>query len=77
MCREYSVRYGGYGMRKVGTILEVRVYGSVNTAQVKVLESVYWAGDIHSEFVGEFLPPHRFAGRGGIALNYRDVVRCI
>jgi len=64
-------------MMKVGTILEVRVYGSVNNAQVKVLESVYWAGDIYSEFIGEFLPPHRFAGRGGIALNYRDVVRCI
>lgn len=64
-------------MMKVGTILEMREYGSVNTAQVKVLESVYLAGDIHSEFVGEFLAPHRFAGRGGIALNYRDVVRCI
>ena len=63
-------------MMKVGTILEMREYGSVNTTQVKVLESVYWAGDIHSEFVGEFLAPHRFAGKR-IALNYRDVVRCI
>lgn len=63
-------------MQKVGTIVEMREYGKVNTAQVKVLESVYWAGDIHSEFVGEFLPPHRFAGER-IALNYRDVVTVV
>lgn len=62
---------------KVGTIVEMREYGKVNTAQVKVIESVYWAGDIHTEFVGEFLPPHRFAGRGGIALNYRDVIKVV
>lgn len=63
-------------MQKVGTIVEMREYGKVNTSQVKVLESVYWAGDIHSEFVGEFLPPHRFAGKR-IALNYRDVVTVV
>ena len=63
-------------MQKVGTIVEMREYGKVNTSQVKVLESVYWAGDIYSEFVGEFLPPHRFAGER-IALNYRDVVTVV
>lgn len=63
-------------MVKVGTILEMREYGKVNTVQVKVLESVYWAGDIHSEFIGEFLPPHRFAGER-IALNYRNVVTVV
>lgn len=62
-------------VEKVGTILEMREYGKVNTNRVRVIESVYWAGDIHTEFVGEFLPPHRFAGRGGIALNYRDVIK--
>ena len=64
-------------MVKVGTIVEMREYGKVNTVQVKVLESVYRAGDIHSEFVGEFLPPHRLAGRGRIALNYRDVIKVV
>lgn len=62
-------------VEKVGTILEIREHGKVNTNRVRVVESVYWAGDIHTEFVGEFLPPHRFAGRGGIALNYRDVIK--
>jgi hypothetical protein len=64
-------------MQKVGTIVEMREYGTVNTAQVKVVESVYWAGDIDSEFIGEFLPPHRLAGRGWVALNYRDVIKVV
>ena len=63
-------------MHKVGTIVEMREYGKVNTNKVKVVESVYWAGNIHSEFIGEFLPPHRFAGQR-IALNYRDVVTVV
>ena len=63
-------------MEDTGTILEMRQYNSVNTAQVKVIDSVYRAGDIKTEFVGEFLPPHEWAGKK-IALNYQNVIRVI
>ena len=62
-------------MHMVGTILEIRQYGTVERARVRVVEPVYKAGDPWG-YVGEFLPPHRFAGKH-IALNYRDVARVI
>ena len=59
-----------------GTILEIRQYGKETTAQVKVVDPVYRAGDIETEFVGEFLPPHEWAGKN-IALSYKNVVRVV
>jgi len=63
-------------MELAGTIVEMRQYNSVKTAQVKVIDPVYRAGDIKTEFVGEFLPPHEWAGKK-IALNYKNVIRVI
>jgi hypothetical protein len=63
-------------MQLPGTILEIRQYGTVQLARVRVVDSVYLAGNPVSEYVAEFLPPHKSAGRR-VALNYRDVARVI